>query len=88
MGYKDAEKQKEYNTKYHIENKDKVKAKMCAPEVCPHCDRQIRHQWFLKHQMSNYCQTRRKLKARIQLEKDDVEYEFNVNLDETGADST
>lgn len=78
MVYTDPAKQKEYNDKYHRENKDKIKEKVCLKEACEHCGRIVQHQQMQKHQMTKFCEKRRKLKNKILLEKNENANEKNA----------
>jgi len=59
MGYKDQEKQKEYNKQYFEANKGKVSAKLQAKEACKCCGRVVSHQNLTSHMKTNYCKSKR-----------------------------
>ncbi len=69
MGYKDSEKQKEYNKTYHTANKDKIKEKIVKLECCEYCGRSVQHWWMTKHQESKLCEKVRKIKQKVESEK-------------------
>ncbi len=69
MGYKDSEKQKEYNKKYYSENKQKIEEMIGKKEPCPYCGRSVRHQNMMKHLTTKYCETRRIFNNKLQDEK-------------------
>ncbi len=73
MGYKDCEKQKQYNKEYHEKNKQKLEEQLGRKVECQFCKRTVRYQNLFKHQKTKYCTDRRAFNAMIEKEKEDMQ---------------
>ena len=67
----------EYNKKYRMQNKDKMKQKRDAYEACEHCGKMVQHNNKHKHVKSSYCKNHAIPKIEIEPKVEEPNVELN-----------